>query len=126
MVSIKTDCKILYVEDEFITRFEVMNMLNDRYTSVFTAKNGIAGLQIFEDNDIDIVITDIKMPEMDGIEMCSKIRDINKTVVIIVVSAFEKEFFKMDNLNISEFIVKPITKFSLYNIIDKYYNEHHR
>lgn len=116
--------KILYVEDEFITRLDVKNMLNTKYKKVFIARDGNQGFEIFESKNPDVIVTDLKMPTLDGIEMVRKIREVNKTIPIIVASAFEKEFTKLDNLNVFGYITKPITKFSLLIMIQEAIEAH--
>lgn len=116
--------KILYVEDEFITRLDVKNMLNTKYKKVFIARDGNKGFEMFESKNPDVIITDLKMPTLDGIEMVRKIREVNKTIPIIVASAFEKEFTKLDNLNVFGYITKPITKFSLLIMIQEAIEAH--
>lgn len=105
--------KILYVEDEFITRLDVSGMLSSKFKNVITAKDGNEGFELFMSERPDLIITDLKMPGLDGIGMTKKIREIDKDIPIIVASAFDKEFAKFDNLNIFGYITKPITKFSL-------------
>ncbi len=115
-IDIKT--KILYVEDEYITRKEVKDMLITKYKNVFIAKDGNEGYKLFLSENPDLIITDIKMPVLDGIKMTEKIRQINKNVPIIVASAFDQEFVKFDSLNISGYLTKPITKFNLLITIE--------
>jgi len=110
--------KILYVEDEYITRLDVKNMISSKYKNVFTAKDGKDGFKLFKKERPDIVITDLKMPVLDGIGMTQKIREIDESVPIIVASAFEKEFIRFDNLNVFGYITKPITKFGLLIMIE--------
>ena len=114
--DIKT--KILYVEDEYITRIDVKSMLSTKYKNILLAKDGNDGYKLFMSENPDVIITDIKMPVMDGIQMTEKIRAINKTVPIVVASAFDQEFVKFDNLNIFGYLTKPITKFSLLIMIE--------
>jgi YesN/AraC family two-component response regulator len=117
-VPINFNIKILYVEDEYITRQEVRNILKTKYKNVLVAKNGAVGFALFEKENPDLIITDLKMPECDGIEMVRKIRAKDSKIPIIVASAFEKEFFKFDDLNIQDYIIKPITKFCLLITIE--------
>ncbi len=117
-LSTDFNIKILYIEDEFITREEIRLMLKSKYNNVIVAKNGEDGYDLFESENSDLIITDIKMPVTDGIEMVKKIREENSRVPIIVASAFEKEFFKFDDLDIQDYIIKPITKFSLLIMIE--------
>jgi YesN/AraC family two-component response regulator len=110
--------KILYVEDEFITRLDVRNMLSCKFKKVFLAKNGNEGFELFISKNPDVIITDLKMPVLDGVEMIKKIREINKDVPIIVASAFDKEFTKCDDLKVFGFITKPITRFNLLIMVE--------
>ena len=117
-MSANFDIKILYIEDEYITRMEVNIILGTKYKNVILAKNGEEGYELYKSEKPDLIITDIKMPDCDGIEMVKKIRAEDSKVPIIVASAFEKEFFKFDDLDIQDYIIKPITKFSLLIMIE--------
>jgi len=123
-VSTNFDIKILYVEDEYITRQEVKNILNKNYKNVITAKNGEEGYDLYKSEKPNLIITDIRMPDYDGIEMVKKIRAEDSKIPIIVASAFEKEFFKFDDLDIQDYIIKPITKFSLLIMIEDVMSKH--
>lgn len=105
--------KILYVEDEYITRQEIATYLSDKYKNLILAKDGKEGFELFKLEKPDLVITDLKMPNMDGISMVKKIREINKEVPIIVTSAYGEEFIKFSEYGIFRFVSKPISKFSL-------------
>ena len=117
-MPINFNIKILYVEDEYITREEVKNILKTKYKNVLDAQDGEIGYSLFESETPDLIITDLRMPNCDGIEMVRKIRQINPTIPIIVASAFEREFFKFDDLDIQDYIIKPITKFCLLITIE--------
>ena len=123
-MSTNFDIKILYVEDEYITRQEVKNILNKNYKNVITAKNGEEGYDLYKSEKPNLIITDIRMPDYDGIEMVKKIRAEDSKIPIIVASAFEKEFFKFDDLDIQDYIIKPITKFSLLIMIEDVMSRH--
>lgn len=118
----KYDKNILYVEDEFVIRTSIINILSKLFDSknIYVAKDGQEGLELFKKNKIDIVLTDIKMEPIDGIEMSRAIRSKDNNVPIIVLSAFEKEMFNLDDLNISEYLIKPVTKFKLMEILETY------
>jgi len=97
---------------------DVKNMLNTKYKNIILAKDGNEGYELFLSEKPDIIITDIKMPNANGLEMTKKIRKVDKNVPIIVASAFDQEFIKFDNLNIFGYLTKPITKFSLLLMIE--------
>ena len=87
-MPINFNIKILYVEDEYITREEVKNILKTKYKNVLDAQDGEIGYSLFESETPDLIITDLRMPNCDGIEMVRKIRETNTTIPIIVASAF--------------------------------------
>ncbi len=102
--------RVLYVEDEDDVRFETADYLSDFFGQVDTAKNGIEGLSKYRANAHDIVISDIKMPIMDGIDMVKEIKKMNDGQYIIVISAYsESEYLlKLINEGIYRYILKPI------------------
>lgn len=104
----KSDISILYVEDNEFTRIETTKLLNKKFKNVLTAENGEDGLQKFEaeKEDISLVITDIDMPKMNGVEMSEEIRRISPDIPIIVLTAIKEDVFK--NIGFNEIIEKPI------------------
>lgn len=110
--QITNDLTVLYVEDEVSIRTQLSLMLKALFKNVFIATNGQEGFEIYEQQyrDIDIVITDIQMPIMNGLEMSKKLKDINSEAHIIVVSAHnDLEYFsKAIEVGIDGFIIKPI------------------
>ena len=82
--------------------------LNKFFTSVNTAKDGQLGLQKFKDNKYDVVFTDIMMPNMDGLEMLKKMKEIDKSIFSITLTASEVR--EEDIANSSDlYFRKPIT-----------------
>ena len=100
--------KILVVDDEHqITRVLKRSLLAHRY-DVRTASDGEAALDLFHDFHPDLVITDLQMPEMNGIELCREIRKISK-VPIIVLSVKGEEKTKVEALDAGadDYVTKP-------------------
>lgn len=100
--------KILVIDDEYqITRVLKRSLSAHRY-DVRTASNGEAGLELFHDFHPDLVITDLSMPEMNGIEVCRAIRKISE-VPIIVLSVKGEEQTKVEALDAGadDYITKP-------------------
>ncbi|MHC4242736.1 MAG: response regulator transcription factor [Planctomycetota bacterium] len=78
---------ILIVDDEKLIRYSLAQILSDEYIT-HEACNGKEALEIFRQNgSIDIVLTDIMMPVMDGIELIEKVRAENKDIIIIAITA---------------------------------------
>lgn len=117
---------ILYVEDNIEVQTQTVKMLKSFFNSICVADNGKIGLELFLDNLYHIVITDIKMPIIDGLSLIESIRKTDKKIPIIVLSAHDDKdyFLKTINAGIDGYILKPynlkqITE-TLTNIIEKY------
>ncbi len=100
---------ILYVEDDIETRDIITEILNKFSNNVMVAKDGKEALDIYYQNSIQLIITDIEMPIMNGIEFISKVRDDNILIPVIMMTAYAtaKYLLKSANLNIQSYIVKP-------------------
>lgn len=100
----------LYVEDNAATREEVYHILRKFFNSVDTASDGKDGLEKYTKYRHDVVISDIKMPVMDGIELSREIKKINKDSVIVITSAHDDKNSLLDliNIGIDKFIMKPL------------------
>ncbi|WP_456381670.1 diguanylate cyclase, partial [Persephonella sp.] len=106
---------VLYVEDEEAIR-EVFSLLLKRYVKeLFLASNGQEGLDIFKAKKPDIVISDIRMPVMDGLEMAEKIKEISPDTHIILITAFSDiDYLKRAlEIGVEGYIMKPVNKTSL-------------
>jgi diguanylate cyclase len=114
---------VLYVEDEEDIRKKTVKILEMLYANVYVAIDGVDGLKTFRQNrdSIDLIIADITMPNMDGLEMIDHIRlDEPEVHVIIVTAHNEPEYFvKAINTGIDNFIVKPIEMQQLMNVLTK-------
>jgi diguanylate cyclase (GGDEF)-like protein/PAS domain S-box-containing protein len=109
---------ILYIEDDLTTSEEVSFFLKNYIANLYIAKNGLEGLELFNSNHIDLVITDIQMPIMDGLSMSKKIKEENNLIPIIIVSAFNETDMLLEaiNLGIDAYLIKPL---SLSKLIKK-------
>jgi two-component system, cell cycle response regulator len=105
-----SDKTILYVEDHEFERHGLEEFLKNMVKRVYLGSNGKQGLELYHACSPDIILTDIKMPVMDGLEMIAHIRkfDINIPVIIITAS---NDFHFLDRsreLGVSKFVQKPI------------------
>lgn len=114
--------KVLYIEDDEAVKTQIVIFLGKFFPSIVTAKDGIEGLEAYKKDKYDIVITDIAMPHMDGIEMARRIKEINEEQVIIVTSAYNEteKLMELINIGIDKFVMKPINNkpflILLYNV----------
>lgn len=113
------DILLLYVEDEEEIRTVYERFLKRRVKNVIVASNGQEGYDLYVKYNPDLIITDINMPVMNGLEMCSIIRDEDKEVAIIITTAHcEAQFFQEAiNIGINMFLLKPVDMTQLYNTI---------
>ncbi|MBF0319157.1 MAG: response regulator [Nitrospirae bacterium] len=102
--------KILYVEDDTRLREDSVKFLSRFFTTIDCASNGQEGLQKYKSGTYDIIITDIRMPILNGIEMVRQIRADNKDQTLIITSAHDESEYLMEliNLGVSSFVLKPI------------------
>lgn len=112
---------VLYVEDEEALRNSVLSYLRKIFTNVFAATNGLDGLKAYEKHSYNLVITDIQMPHMDGLEMISKIKSINPNQEIIITSAYSQQNYFLDaiRLGVSDYIIKPINREQMNQVFYK-------
>lgn len=110
MRKLKKTASILYVEDEKAIQDELADILESFCETLYTADDGFQGLELFNKYQPDIIVTDIKMPLMDGIEMSKKIKEINNNVPIIFTTAFSDITFFQEaiELQVEGYILKPI------------------
>ena len=100
--------KILIVDDEQNIRELLKSILSD-IGEVYEAENGKQGLYFFNNNTPDIILLDIMLPDISGVELLQEIREKNKDVYIVMITAYEtiKSVIDIMNINISGYITKP-------------------
>jgi len=103
---------ILYVEDEQIIREQSIKAYSKLFKKVYIASNAKEALEIFENNidNIDIIISDINMPGLSGLEMAEQILAKNDVPIILTTAHTDKDYMlKAINIGIKKYITKPIT-----------------
>lgn len=112
---------VLYVEDEKNIRDGLAVFMGRRFAQVDTAADGKEGLDKFKATNHDIVITDVRMPIMDGLEMARRIKEISMDVPIIVVTAYNETdyFMRAIEIGIDRYVKKPVNTHELIDAIYK-------
>lgn len=114
------DCVILYVEDEKSVQNQTKMILDDFVKEVVVANDGEEGLEIALNRDIDLIITDIIMPNINGIDMLKKLKfEYKKNIPSIVITAFAENEYLLEaiKLRVEGFIMKPINVRELIDAI---------
>ncbi|MEA3554134.1 MAG: response regulator [Campylobacterota bacterium] len=114
---------VLYVEDDAAIMQSFTKILKKVFAEVKTAINGKEGLEVFKENeDISFVITDIKMPKMDGLDMAKAIKDISPNTPFILTTAHgEYDYFlRADEVGVYRYIQKPINVNELLQALSEY------
>lgn len=112
---------ILFVEDEDILRNQISETLKIFFEKVYIAKNGMEAFEIFGEEKPDIILSDIKMPKMDGLKLAEKIREINHNIPIILLTSFSDQITLLKALNsgIDGYILKPLELNNFLETFDK-------
>ncbi|MEA3513558.1 MAG: response regulator, partial [Campylobacterota bacterium] len=119
---------ILYVEDDEVVRLQTKTVFEKLFKKVYIGYDGENGLEIYKLNksDIDIVITDINMPNMDGLTMIKKINNIHNSIPTIVTTAHtdSKHLLNAIDRNVDKYITKPIQikelTVAIFELVAKY------
>ena len=108
---------ILYVEDDKTTQELIQEILLSSCNEVYVADDGEEGLALYKEKKPDIVLSDIAMPKMDGLEMSKAIKEINPNQAIALFTAFSDSSFlkKASELEISTYILKPLDEEQFFN-----------
>ncbi len=119
------DLSVLYVEDDDRLREMVVNYLLKLFKEVVIAEDGQQGLDIFRKRAFDLVMTDIQMPNMNGIQMIDAIKSEHPEQEVIILTAFSEASYFMDaiRLDVSGYLIKPVDfeslNTTLHRIVDK-------
>ncbi|ADN09917.1 GGDEF domain-containing response regulator [Sulfurimonas autotrophica] len=112
---------ILYVEDEDDVREGYSRALKRISAELYTAHNGIVGLELFKKYHPDIIVSDINMPKMNGLEMVRAIKEINLEVKVIFTTAHSESAYLLEaiELQVEGYLLKPVQKKALTALIKK-------
>jgi DNA-binding NtrC family response regulator len=112
---------ILIVEDDALVRKTLTSQLGKRGFEVGVAENGEDGVRLFREGCPDLVLLDVRLPDIDGLEVLRRIKEINRRAIIVVMTAFDdmKTTVEAVKLGAYEYLVKPLDAAELDLTIDK-------
>ncbi len=116
--NLSKDFSILYVEDIEDIRVQLVSILKELFREVYVAKDGREALEIFINHKVDIVITDIEMPYIDGIALTKELKSERDIPVIITTAYSDSNYFlRLIEIGVDGYILKPITQKQLMDSI---------
>ena len=114
---------VLIVDDEKIEREGLKYLLSreEGERKVFEASNGKQALQIIRTEDIQLILTDIKMPHMDGLELSRRAKEENPALQIVIFSGYSDFSFAQEAIRygVTEYILKPVNPEDFHKVIQK-------
>ncbi|MDX1808450.1 MAG: response regulator [Sulfurospirillaceae bacterium] len=110
----------LVVDDDLYSLEEMYEYLSVVFSNVYKAANAEEALNIIASKKPDIIFTDIIMPNVDGFDLIQKIKENNRKLPVVIVSAYDdkEKLFKAIKLDIVDYLVKPLTSAVLKNTIN--------
>ena len=128
LISVSKGVSLLYVEDNRMLQQETAQLLKNFFEKIDLAQNGEEGLELFEPGKYEIIITDINMPKVNGVEMVKAIRRKDRHQMIIVISAHDEPHYLIDLINagVQRFLSKPIDLTELISILNEFCVEHQK
>jgi len=111
---------ILYVEDEETTQELISEILKTSCKEVFIANDGEKGLELYKEKSPDIVLSDIAMPNMDGLTMSEAIKEIDPNQPIALFTAFSPSAYlkRAAEIGIATYILKPLNEEQFFNSLN--------
>ncbi|WP_324171399.1 response regulator transcription factor [Sulfurimonas sp.] len=122
LISLLNTSTILFVEDEIGIQEEIGEILCAIFKEVHIAKDGLHALSLYKQHKPDLILSDIKMPKLNGLMMIKQIRKTDETTAIAIISAHTDLDLMLlaTELNLLKYIIKPITKNKLNEVFEKF------
>ncbi|MBN2017048.1 MAG: response regulator [Candidatus Cloacimonetes bacterium] len=118
----KLKISVLYCEDEVLVMRSISKLIERKVEKLFTAVDGEEGFKLFMEHKPDIVITDIRMPKLNGLDMIEKMKITSPRSKFVIVSAYgQSDYFQRAiDMGVNGFLLKPLNKDKLYHMIDEF------
>jgi diguanylate cyclase (GGDEF)-like protein len=112
IADITKKLNVLFVEDDEAVKIATSKVLENMFKNVDLACDGEEGLHKFKENNYDLVVTDLEMPKLNGVDMLKQIREISPNVYIVILSAMNNSTYLIDTIRIGidGYLFKPLMK----------------
>jgi len=111
---------LLYVEDDLGLREQFVRILRPKFKDIYVASDGREALEKYKESSPDMMLVDINIPKIDGLEVIETIRKSNKAIPIVILSAYsdQKKLLKAITLGLSEYLIKPVPYKKLLSVLE--------
>lgn len=113
--------KILVIDDDILVLKAISKLLSIKGFSIKEAHSGVEAIQLLQAEDFDLIISDIRMAEIDGIQVVERLRALGKDTPVILVTGYASENAPVEayQLGVSDYILKPFDKDDLLKKVEK-------
>ena len=121
LVEQSKNLKVLYAEDEKDVREQMLTIFNMIFPDIDVAVDGKEALELYQSNSYDLILTDINMPRMSGLELIAKIREENQRQKIVILSAYNEStlLLKTIKLGVDGYLTKPVDMQEMEQVLEK-------
>lgn len=117
------EINLLFADDESPVTFMVSKTLSPKINHLYLAEDGEKALELFKAHqDIDIVITDLSMPKMEGEQLIEEIRKLDKNIPIVIMSAYDEEDCSLGSVY-TKYLTKPVTPSKITQILIEIFDD---
>jgi len=112
---------ILYAEDDKAVQSLVVEYLSRYFREVHVANDGKEALELYKNIKVDVLLLDIDMPQLDGLSFAKIVRESNKEIPIVMITAFTDtdKLLRATELNLSKYLVKPVEPKAFREVLEK-------
>ena len=109
-MSSLVELTLLYIEDDHELRKQFVRILRPKFKKIYEASDGVEALEKYEKHSPDMMLVDINIPKIDGLEVVEQIRKHDKNTAIIILSAYsdQKKLLTAMTLGLSQYLIKPV------------------
>jgi diguanylate cyclase (GGDEF)-like protein len=114
------DFSILYIEDDKLTQKIIVNVLSKKFSKIFVASDGVEGIKLYHEQKPDIILSDIAMPNLNGIEMTREIKRHNPKQKVVLFTGYDDIAYlnKAINIGVDKYILKPLDSKKMFQALD--------
>ncbi len=119
-MSNTNELTLLYIEDDEELRKQFMRVLKPKFKEIYEASDGLQALERYEQYSPDMMLVDINLPKIDGLEVIEEIRKSDKTTPIAILSAYsdQAKLLRAMTFGLSEYLIKPVPHKKLLALLD--------